>query len=240
MKTDIDEVIQQLEVAERVLARLRSVPERMTGVASQGPERGWLAIAEARLGGRVALARAALEDALALPELKAIRLERQLGLEQAWVESVRQLFGNLVSHVGQGSPLVEALFPHLKFEKLERGGNALRTYRGEFALRRASTYVRRLAVDPEYPFLAAMLASVDSAADALSSFETMVEIGDDAALALRENILAEGDALGRVLRQARALSEAALVDQPELFTELGFDERVRKRSSRPVGVQAAG
>ena len=135
---------------------------------------------------------------------------------------------------------MEVLFPHLKFEKLERGGNALRTYRGEFAQRRASTYIRRLAVDPEYPFLADMLAGVDRATEALIAFETLVEIGDDAALSLRENILTEGEALARVLRQARALSEAALVDQPELFAELGFDERVRRRSTRPVGVQAAG
>lgn len=238
MKTEIDEVIQQLELAERVVARLGSIPERLTGVAAQGPERSWLAVAEARLGGRIALLHAELEQALPLPELKALRLERQLGLEQAWLASVKQLFASLVAHVGQGSPIIEALFPHLKFEKLERGGTALRTYRAEFAPRRASTYVRRMAADPEYPFLADLLAAVDRASETLIAFEAVAEIGDDAARELRENILAEGDALGRVLKQARALSEAALVEHQELFDELGFDERPRRRSARPSGAQA--
>ncbi len=238
MKSEVHDVIQRVELAERIVVRLERLLNRSADLRLEADERAWLTVARARLEQRATLVREQLEASLSLPELKALRAERQLKLEQEWLVALRALFADLVREVGPTSPLIEALFPHQRFEKLERGGAAQRTYRAEFAPRRASTYVRRLAADPEYPFLTDLLTPVDRASEALQAFEAAQELSEDAAEPLRASLLEAGAALALTLRQARALSEAALLELPEQLAELAFDERPRKRSARPPSEQA--
>lgn len=239
MGSEIQETIRQVELAQNVVLKLQAILGASPEAPADAEERRWLAVAESRLAQDVVATRSQLEGALGLPELKALRGDRQQQLEQKWLHAARELFGTLAQEVGEGSPLVEALFPHQRFEKLERGGNALRAYRAEFTTRRASTYVRRLATDPEYPSLAALLRPVDEASDALAAWDASIEPSEEEALTLRSAILRTKEALGRRMQQARALSEAALIEQPELFAELVFEERGRKRAPRPQAEQLA-
>jgi hypothetical protein len=238
MKSEIHDVIHQVELAERVVLRLAELQSNWE-TPEDAEERRWLVTAESRLAECARKLRLELEACVVLPEFKALRVERLQRLEQDWLKAVRDLFSALVTHVGEGSPLVEVLFPHRRFEKLERGGAALRTFRSEFSTRRASTYVRRLAADPDYPFVQGLLEPVDRANEALAAPGIAEELDEDAANALRSQVLVAAEGLTRVFRQARALSEAALIDRPELFAELAFDERPKKRSPRPSTEQLA-
>jgi hypothetical protein len=135
-----------------------------------------------------------------------------------------------VAEVGLTSPLVESLFPHQRFEKLDRGGAALRAFRTDYEARRASSYVRRLEADPEHPRLAALLEGMDHASAALVALTRADD--EDATDTLRAAILNAGETLERTLQQARALCEAALIEHPAGFLELGFNERPKRRSAR--------
>jgi hypothetical protein len=232
MKSDVQEVLDRLTLAERVatgLAERAIIPGELP---LESEERGWLAVAAERLTEATAALRTQLEQGLMLPELKTLRAEREQRLELGWVGSLRKLFDELVREVGQTSPLVESLFPHQRFDKLDRGGAALRAFRAEYETRRRSSYVQRLEADPEHPRLASLLASVDEAGAALSALEAANADGA-AADALRARILEAGSRLERSVRQARALCEAALVDHPDRLLELGFNDRAKKRSARP-------
>jgi hypothetical protein len=232
MKSEVNAIVERLESAERLVSRLESTSIRLANSVLKGEERGWLEAAAQRLSAALPLVRAALETSLDLPELKALRAERLSRLEHDWLSAVRQLFGELERSVGANSPLIEALFPHLRFDRIERPGASQRAFRAELSTRRNSTYVLRMAADPEYPFLAGLLEPVALAERALAAFEASAPPGEEELARLRAEVLEAGHALSRTQRQARALAEAALIDAPELFEELGFDAPARRRSPR--------
>jgi hypothetical protein len=230
MTVNVQGVLDRMALAERMAAKLVEPDLLPMSFPADAEERGWLVVAAQRLAAALAALRARVEQGLILPELRSLRVEREQRLEQEWVAAVRHLFEALVREVGPTSPLVESLFPHQRFEKLDRGGAALRTFRAEFEVRRASSYVRRLEADPEHPRLAALLEGVERARAALVALTTASDAGT--AEALRANILEAGRVLERALQQARALCEAALIDHPERLLELRLNERAKKRSAR--------
>jgi hypothetical protein len=237
MKADVQGVLDRMALAERVTAKLAEPSLLLSELPADAEERRWLAVAAQRLAASVAVLRSRVEESLALPELRPLRVQREQRLEQEWVSGVRHLFEALVREVGQTSPLVESLFPHQRFEKLDRGGAALRAFRAEYETRRASSYVRRLEADPEHPRLAGLLEGVDRASAALLA---LTSAGDDGVNdALRANIVDAGQVLARALQQARALCEAALIEYPERLLELGFNERAKKRSARVLAERDA-
>ena len=233
MKSEVNAVIEQLEFAVQSAKRLDGMAARLTGSPLGGEERAWLESAARRLSAGIPGLRASLEQSLALPELKVLRAERQTRLEQDWLRALQELFAELQQRLGANSPLIEALFPHQRFDRLERSSTAQRAYRAEFSVRRSSAYVSRLVLDPEYPFLGALLEPSERAERALMAFDAATTPSDEELERLRASIREQGQALARVQRQARALAEAALVDAPELFAELGFDSRPRRRSLAP-------
>ncbi|MFZ5893379.1 MAG: hypothetical protein ACOY0T_20125 [Myxococcota bacterium] len=238
MKSEVNAVIEQLALAERISQRLESMLARLDTSVLGSEERGWLSCAAQRLAASLPALRETLDRSLDLPELKAVRAERQARLEQDWLRALRELFNELQTRLGGNSPLIEALFPHQRFERLERPGTAQRTYRAEFAVRRSSTYVSRMTLDPEYPFLSGLLEPVQLAEQALAAFDSPSAPDTSELDRLRATIVDAGQALSRVQRQARALAEAALIEAPELFAELGFDSRARRRSVAPDGSAA--
>jgi hypothetical protein len=237
MTADVQGVLDRMALAERVAAKLAQPGLLPSDLPVEAEERRWLLVATQRLAAALAALRARVEQSLALPELRSLRAEHEKRLEQEWVGAVRHLFEALVREVGQASPLVESLFPHQRFEKLERGGATLRVFRAEYEARRASSYVRRLEADPEHPRLAALLEGVERAGAALVALTTASDAG--ASEVLRANVLEAGQVLERALQQARALCEAALVDYPERLLELGFNERAKKRGARVHADRAA-
>lgn len=89
MKADIQAVLERMALAERVGARLAEPAVLLSELPAEADERRWLVVAAERLVASVATLRARVEQGLALPELKALRAEREQQLEQAWVGGVR-------------------------------------------------------------------------------------------------------------------------------------------------------
>ncbi|MGC4087499.1 MAG: hypothetical protein QM756_06335 [Polyangiaceae bacterium] len=239
MKSEAEAVLEQLEAVEQLVERVKRAGQSRLVTQTGDEELSWLEAAERRLSSAASALRATVEASLALPELKALRAERVLRLEQDWLRALRTLLDDLVRCVGATSPLIEALFPHQRFDRVERPGAAQRAYRAEFGVRSSSGYVQRMLLDPEYTFLAELLAPVTQAQRALAEFEERTQVDHDTAAELRAGVVAAGQDLQRVQRQARALAEAALIDDALAFAELGFDAPKRRvsRAASPLETQ---
>lgn len=195
-------------------------------------ERAWLCAANRRVRHELERTRSALDTALPLPELDAERQTQARASFQAWVDAVEGLLFGITAHVSAGNPVIEVLFPHQKWEKLRRGGLAARSYMTDFERRRATSYVLRMATEPEYAFLPPLLARVDEARARLALDEAPTTLGAVELDALRHTVLGVAGSLERALSQARLLAEAALLTLPGLLNELGLDAKPRKRPAR--------
>jgi len=202
-------------------------------------EREWVAVAIRRVSDERASTESALATALPLPELEAERQVNARASWQAWVDSIEALLFGIIDHVSAGNPLIEVLFPHQNFDKVRRAGGPGRTYMTEFERRRSTSYVLRMATEPEYAFLPSLLASVDDARARLAVDEAPPTLGAIELDALRHTVLEVAGALSRALAQARLLAEAALMTSPGLLTELGLDAKPRKRSVRAASARSA-
>jgi hypothetical protein len=233
----IAEARELVSFANRVIDALRAAAQRLSD-SDFDDERGWLLTAERRLEQRLAGVSAALQGATALPEFEAERQARRQALYDAWVDTVEGLAVGITAEVSANSPLIEVLFPHQKFDKLRRGGVAARTYLGELERRRRTGYVVRLANEPEYAFLATLLARFDAAKLALEQHERPAPIPEEELTRLRQTVLLAADALRTGLQQARLLAEAALSEHPSFFAELGLDAKPKKRAAKSSVVEA--
>lgn len=214
------------------IAALRRGEARLDEQPALEQEREWLRAAIQRVTHELASTQAALDTALPLPELEAERQTKARASFQVWVDSVEALLFGITSHVSAGNPLVEVLFPHQSFEKVRRAGAAARSYMSDFERRRATSYVLRMATEPEYAFLPPLLAAVDDARARLAADEAPTTLGAVELDALRSGVLEVAGGLERALAQGRLLAEAALMHCPGLLAELGLDAKPRKRPAR--------
>lgn len=228
----IFEARELITFAVDVVEALRQGQARLEAAPELDEERGWLGAAIRRVSHELASTQSALETALPLPELEPERQAKARASFQAWVDSVEALLFGITAHVSGGNPVIEVLFPHQKLEKLRRGGLAARSYMSDFERRRATSYVLRMATEPEYAFLPPLLAAVDEARARLAVDEAPTTLGTVELDALRHTVLDVAAALERSLSQARLLAEAALMTSPGLIMELGLDAKPRKRAAR--------
>ncbi len=233
----IAEARELVSFANRSIDALRAAAQRLSDPGLED-ERSWLATAERRLEQRLAEVEAALQGATALPEFEAERQARRQALFDAWVDAVEGLALGISAEVSPNSPLIEVLFPHQKFDKLRRGGVAARTYLGELERRRRTGYVVRLANEPEYAFLATLLARFDAAKLALEQHEHPEPLSEEEQTRLRETVLVAADDVRHALHQARLLADAALSAHPGWFSELGLDAKPKRRAHKSTVVEA--
>jgi len=225
--------------AAQALDGLGRGDEQLATLTGVDEERSWLAAARRRVSLEHERTQAALGAATALPEFAAARQAAAVQAFSDWLDSIESLERGITDHVSAKNPLIEVLFPHQKFDKLRRGGAAARVYMSEFERRRMSAYVVRLAGEPEYAFLPALLAQVDEARAQLARHEAPCSLGPEALDALRNTVFDQADALRSALVQARLLAEAALSAQPGLLDELGLDAKPRRRATRgPAATEA--
>lgn len=201
-------------------------------------ERAWLAAATRRVERHAAAVERAMAAALALPEFEAERDAQRQASFDAWVDSVEGLLVGISSQLSPNSPLIDVLFPHQKLDKLRRGGAAARAYLSELERRRRTAYILRLAGEPEYEFLRALLGRLDDARAALAAHEQPITLSADELGALRASVLVAADSLRAVLHQARLLADAALSAFPGWLGELGLDAKPRKRAAKGSAVDA--
>jgi hypothetical protein len=228
----IQEARELVSFATRTLDSLRVAGERLGTIAEAEDERSWLGAAERRIATECSKTQAALDAAVALPEFEAVRRATGVSLFEAYAEAVEALHAGLVAHVSAKNPLIEVLFPHQKFDKIRRASASARAYLAEFERRRNLAYVVRLAREPEYAFMPALLARVDESRDDLARHEAPVELRPDELEALRSGVFDKADELRAALAQARLLAEAALKAHPGLLEELDLDAKLPKAPPR--------
>lgn len=212
---------QYLGALERAEAALAGEPETLDA-------QSWLAAARRRIGAARDATLGALAAAAPLPELEAERNARGQALFEQWVSAAEALLEGIGAALSLQSPLIEVLFPHQRFDKLRRGGNAARAYKADLERRRASSYVVRLAGEPEYAFLPPLLAKLDRARDELAEHEAPITLDEADLDALRAAVASAATALARRLAEARLLAEAALFEREGGLSAFGLDEKPRR------------
>ena len=196
-------------------------------------ERSWLEAASRRVAEALQSTQAALLAAAPLlPEFASTRKVKVETLSNAWADAVEAVFDGIIANVSGNGPLVEALFPHQRFESLRRPGTAAHNFWLEFERRSESSYVKRLRCDPAYDFLTPLLEAAKAAEQALRGSAAPKALPEAQAEALRAGVSAGAESLELAVRQARSLCEAVFVATPSAIAELGLDAKPKRRAQR--------
>jgi hypothetical protein len=236
----IQEAQDLVTFAEQTLERLAVASARL---AEQGEEpteeRGWLTTAAARVAAGLTATQYALAEGAELPEFASKRKVKSEALSAAWADAVEGVFDAIVANVSGNGPLIEALFPHQRFDALRKPGAAAQNFWLEFERRSESAYVRRLCGDPSYEFLPPLLAAAKDTERALRESAKPKPLPPARDAKLREQISAGAEQLELALRQTRALCEAAFAKTPSLVSELNLDAKPKRRAQRSEPVKAS-
>jgi len=195
-------------------------------------ERSWLEVASRRVAEALQSTQAALLAAAPLPEFASTRKVKVETLSNAWADAVEAVFDGIVANVSGNGPLVEALFPHQRFDSLRRPGTAAHNFWLEFERRSESSYVKRLRSDPAYEFLTPLLEAAKSSEQALRESAAPKPLPEPQAEKLRSAVSAGAESLELAVRQARSLCEAVFVSTPSAIAELGLDAKPKRRAQR--------
>lgn len=219
------------EVFEERLTLANDTHQRRRGLAR---EKRWIGDAvellkEAREGSD-----ALLEKARELPELSEVREEFAGDLLQVWVDALEKLQAGITFHAGSRSPLIETLFPHVKFPALRKASRALvEQYQADLERRAALGYVGRMLAQETFTFAPPLLGQI---AEAFAKWQTCFTTdalgpGDPE---VREALLEHGQRLELAVRQARLLAEASLSSVRHAYEDSALAQKPRRRAQRPA------
>lgn len=230
-----------IRFAEAFEARLAAADELLSGREGLEPEKSWLATAIQLVGAERKPASALLARVKDLPELEEAREEFATEQQNLWVDALEKLHAGITFCASSRSPVIDALFPHLKFPQLRRAPReSLTEYAASYERRLKSSYVTRILANDEFAFVRPVLEQVSQAyASWLASLEP-VSLPEEQAQPLREELVALGKRLDAAIRQARLLSEAAFVPIPGAFEATGLAAKPRRRPGRGLPVEAEG
>ena len=229
----IQEAQDLVAFAGQTLERLALASERLAEAGDQlVEEQGWLATATQRVRDGLDATQTALSEGAELPEFANKRKVKSEVLSAAWADAVEGVFDAIVANVSGNGPLIEALFPHQRFDALRKPGAAAQNFWLEFERRSESAYVRRLCGDPSYEFLPPLLAAAKETERALRESAKPKPLPPAREAKLREQICVAFESLELALRQARALCEAAFCRTPAVINELNLDTKPKRRAQR--------
>lgn len=196
-------------------------------------EKDWLATAVELAESSREAHRSIHERAPFLPELEGVRTDFAALAQNQWVDGLEKLFAGLTFHLGNRAPVLELLFPHLKFATLRRvRGEGAVDYALDFNRRLGTTYVGRIFSQPDCTFAQPVLALVQSTEARWRAIRGGQTLPDETVDEVRQELILAGQHLAVVSRQAKLLAEAALVPLPEAFERAGLGFNPRKRPTR--------
>jgi hypothetical protein len=228
--------------AEAFDSRLASADELLAGRSGLEREKEWLATALQIVRTERAPAQAVLEKVRDLPELEEVREEFAFTLQNVWIDTLEKVHAGITFCASSRAPVIEALFPHLKFPQLRRASReVLQEFVAGYERRLKSSYVSRILARDDFSFVRPVLAQVATAYATWQSCFAPVQLPHEQAAPLRAELIALGKKLDVGLRQARCLAEAALAPLPDAFENSGLAAKPRRRAARgPTLVDAAG
>ncbi|QRK07581.1 hypothetical protein JQX13_47575 [Archangium violaceum] len=223
--------------AEAFDSRLAAADELLAGRPGLEREKEWLATAVQLIRTERAPAASILEKVRDLPELEEVREEFAFNLQNVWVDSLEKLHAGITFCASSRSPVIEALFPHLKFPQLRRASReTLQEFVASYERRLKSSYVSRILARDDFSFVRPVLNQVATAYAHWQSCFAPVQLPHEQAAPLRAELIALGKRLDIALRQARCLAEAALAPLPEAFENSGLAAKPRKRAGRGLPI----
>lgn len=229
-----------IRFAELLEQRLSAAQQQLAAQEGLAPEKSWLDTALSLLLEAQQPATALLPRVRDLAELAEVREEFAEELQNAWVDAMEKLHAGITFSASSRTPVIDALFPHLKFAILRRGtAESVNDYQQQFIRRLNTSYVTRLMAQEEFELVRPVIAKVTSAHEAWQQCLAPLPLPEAEAVPLREELKALGTLLDQRSRQARLLSEAALMPLPGLFEESGLSLKPRRRSLKGVPLNQA-
>jgi hypothetical protein len=232
-----------IRFAEAFEARLATASDVIAEREGLEAEKEWMATALRLVREALAPAPALIERAKDLPELEEAREEFSFQQQNLWVDALEKLHAGITFCASSRAPVIEALFPHLKFPQLRRAPQeAVNEFASAYERRLKSSYVTRIFTQDDFAFVRPV---VDQVAKAYASWQaslTPASLSEAQALPLRAELVSIGERLDIAVRQARLLAEASLVPVPGAFDSTGLAAKPKRRAGRglPFGLEEAG
>ncbi|RKH45208.1 hypothetical protein D7Y23_26240 [Corallococcus sp. AB050B] len=228
-----------IRFAEAFEARLATAEEMVVGRPGLEAEKQWLASALERLREAREPAGGLLEQVKDLPELDEAREEFSFDQQGRWVDALEKLHAGITFTASSRAPVIEALFPHLKFPQLRRAPvEMVNEYATSYERRLKSAYVTRIFSRDDFAMVRPVVDLVAATFAAWTASLSPTPLPPDQEAALREALVSLGRRLDVALRQGRLLAEAALVPVPGVFEAAGLTLKPRKRAGKSLALSA--
>ncbi|GHG71751.1 hypothetical protein [Comamonas sp. JC664] len=222
-----------IRFAEAFEARLATAGEMLTGRPGLDPEKGWLATALELVRTARAPTEGVLDRVKDLPELEEAREEYAFHQQGLWVDALEKLHAGITFTASSRAPVIEALFPHLKFPQLRRAPReAVLEYATSYERRTKSAYVTRIFGREDFALVRPVMEQVLVAHHAWRTSHEPGPLTLEQEALLREELVSLGRKLEQSLRQARLLAEAALVPVPTVYEAAGLHLKPKRRAGR--------
>ncbi|WP_224245289.1 hypothetical protein [Hyalangium gracile] len=229
-----------IRFAEAFEARLVTASDTLMDREGLEPEKEWMATALKLVRTSLAPAPALLERAKDLPELEEAREEFSFQQQNLWVDALEKLHAGITFCASSRAPVIEALFPHLKFPQLRRAPqDTVNEFASAYDRRYKSSYVTRIFAQDDFSFVRPVVDQVARAFAAWQASLNPASLSDAQLAPLRSELISVGSRLDVAVRQARLLAEAALVPLAGAFDASGLAAKPKRRAGRglPFGFE---
>jgi hypothetical protein len=228
-----------IRFAETFEARLATAGEMIAGRPGLEAEKRWLADALELVRTSRAPSAGVLDRVKDLPELEEAREEYAFHQQGLWVDALEKLHAGITFTASSRAPVIEALFPHVKFPQLRRAPrDAIMEYATSYERRTKSSYVTRIFGREDFALVRPVMEQVAAAHAAWRSSHEPAPLSPEVETVLREELVSLGRKLDVALRQARLLSEAAMVPVPSVYEAAGLSLKPKRRAGRGLGPTA--
>ncbi|WP_426731646.1 hypothetical protein [Myxococcus faecalis] len=230
-----------IRFAEAFEARLATAGEMLAGRPGLDAEKSWLATALELVRTTRAPAAGVVDRVKDLPELDEAREEFAFHQQGLWVDALEKLHAGITFTASSRAPVIEALFPHLKFAQLRRAPrDTIFEYATSYDRRTRSAYVTRIFARDDFALVRPVMEQVATAHAAWRSSHEPAPLSPEQEAVLREELVNLGRKLEVALRQARLLSEAALVPVPSVHEAAALGLKPKRRAGRGLAPSDEG
>jgi len=235
MSLSTQEAYDLIRFAEAFEARLVTASDTLADKEGLDAEKEWLATALELVRTALVPAPALLGRAKDLPELEEAREEFSFQQQNLWVDALEKLHAGITFCASSRAPVIEALFPHLKFPQLRRASQeTVNEFAAAYERRLKSSYVHRIFSQDDFSFVRPVVDQVASAHAAWQVSLAPSNLPDAQVAPLRAEMISVASRLDVALRQARLLAEAGLVPVPGAFDSSGLAAKPKRRAGRGV------
>jgi len=222
-----------IRFAEAFEARLVTASDMLADREGLELEKEWVATALKMVRTALAPTPALIERAKDLPELEEAREEFSFQQQNLWVDALEKLHAGITFCASSRAPVIEALFPHLKFPQLRRAPQeTVNEFAAAYERRLKSSYVNRIFAQDDFSFVRPVVDQVARTYAAWQASLSPANLPDSQTAPLRAGLVAVGSRLDVAVRQARLLAEAAFVPLPGAFDSTGLAAKPKRRSGR--------